>query len=321
MLAHLAEPFDSQEFLFEIKFDGTRTIAYIDAERKEVRFLNRRGIWFQERYPEMRELWKDVRARKIILDGELVVFRHGKPDFYALETREHIANGLRYSLLAKTMPATLVVFDVLHIDGMDVVEKPLVERKRILEGVVKESLRIVLSAYVVERGREFFEAVRKQGLEGVMAKRLSSIYQAGKRSHDWLKIKALKSLDVVIGGFTKGRGWREPYFGALLVGIYHQGKLRYLGRVGTGLDEEGYAKLTQELKQLTTDQNPFEVFEEEPRVVEQAVFVEPQLVAEVKFMNLSEDLKMRAPSFKRLRKDKLPHECVLYESELKHLQA
>lgn len=301
-------------------FDGTRTIAYIDVGKKEVRFLNRRGIWFHDRYLEMRDLWKDVRAKRVVLDGELVIFIKGKPDFYALETREHVSDRLRYKLLAQSMPATYVVFDILHLNGKDLINKPLLERKRILERVVRESSRAVFSAYVIGKGKRFFRAAQRRKLEGVMAKRLQSTYQVGKRSKDWLKIKALKTLDVIIGGFTTGTGWRKPYFGALLVGVYYKNRLRYIGRIGTGLDEKGYAKLSLQLKKIEVEKNPFDVFEEEPSVMEKVHWVKPRLVAEVKFMNLSKDLKMRAPSFQRLRVDKKPKECVLEESDLRYLK-
>jgi bifunctional non-homologous end joining protein LigD len=310
MLAEISEPFDSDEWAFEIKFDGTRTIAYIDVEKREVKFLNRRLKFFQFNYPELRELWKDVDAKKIILDGEVVVFEKGKPNFYKLAEREHVGRKAQIELLSKIMPATFVVFDILHLNGQDLVDKPLIERKKILEKVVKESPRVLLSAYVIGKGKKFFQEVRKKGLEGIMAKRLKSTYQVGKRSKDWLKIKHLKTLDCIICAYTKGSGWREKYFGALVLGCYHQGKLRYVGRVGTGLDEKGYAELTQILQKLKTEKCPFEKKPEFPSGIE-VTWVKPKLICEVRFMNLSKDLIMRAPAFLRLREDKEPKECIL----------
>jgi bifunctional non-homologous end joining protein LigD len=310
MLAFISEPFDSPDFCFEIKFDGTRCIAYIDKEKKSVKFLNRRLKFFQDNYPELHELWKDVNAKRVILDGELVVFKKGKPDFYLLAEREHTGEKFRIKLLSEMNPATYVVFDILHKDGEDLINLPLIERKKILEKTVKESERVLLSAYVIGNGKKFFEEARKKGLEGVMAKRLSSTYQLNKRSKDWLKIKYLKTLDCVICGYTIGTGWREKYFGALILGCYHEGKLRYVGKVGTGLDEKGYEELTEMLKKIETDKCPFE---KEPEFSSNIVvrWVEPKIVCEVKFMNLSENLIMRAPSFVRLREDKLPEDCIL----------
>jgi bifunctional non-homologous end joining protein LigD len=320
MLAHLAEPFNSKEFLFEVKFDGTRTIAYIDTQKHSVQFLNRRGIYFEDRYPEFKDSWKQIKAKRVVLDGELVVFKEGKPDFYSLQTREHVDEKMRIELLSRMMPATLIVFDILHKDGKDLIDFPLMERKKILQEVVEENERILISTYIIGKGKKFFEEVRKKGLEGVMAKKLESTYQLGKRSKDWLKIKYLKTLDCIICGFTKGTGWREEYFGALLCGTYFKRKLIYLGRVGTGWSESDLKYLTPSLKKLETKENPFDTFEEEPSIIEKIHWVKPKLVAEIKFMNLSEDLKMRAPSFQRLREDKKPEECILNEEDLKILK-
>jgi len=311
MLAEISKPFNDENFIFEIKFDGTRTIAYINKEKKEVRFLNRRGTWFENRYPEMKELWKDVEAKQVILDGELVVFKEGKPDFYLLAEREHVGSKARAEILSKINPATLVVFDILHLDGKDLIELPLIERKKILENVVRESERILISAYVVGEGKKFFEEVKAKGLEGIIAKRIDSTYEIGKRSRNWLKIKALNSLDAIICGYTLGEGEREKYFGALLLGAMHEGKLRYIGRVGTGWDKRDLEELTQKLKKIEIEKNPFDVFEEEPSILEKVRWVKPKLVCEVQFLELTEDLKLRAPSFKRLREDKAAEECSL----------
>ena len=311
MLAQIAKPFDDEKFIFELKVDGTRTIAYIDKMKKEVRLLNRRKIWFEDRYPEMKDLWQDVDAEQVILDGELVVLKQGKPDFYLLAEREHVESKTRAEILSKLNPAAYVVFDILHLNGKDLIDLPLAERKKILSQVVKESSRVLISAYVVGEGKKFFEEVKEKSLEGIMAKRLESSYQIGKRSKDWLKIKVLNSLDAIICGYTLGEGKREKYFGALLLGAWHEGKLRYLGRVGTGWEEKDLEEITSMLKKLETEKNHFDVFEEEPSILEKVKWVKPKLVCEVKFMELTEDLKLRAPSFVRLREDKPIEECVL----------
>jgi len=310
MLAEISGPFDSREFCFEIKFDGTRAICYIDKKKKEVKLLNRRFRFFQKNYPELSKLYEDVNANKVVLDGEVVIFKQGKPDFYSLAEREHVDEPTRIELLSKIMPATLVVFDIPHKDGEDLTDKPLIERKKILEKAVRESNRVLLSAYVIGDGKKFFEEVRKKGLEGVVAKRLNSTYQIGKRSKDWLKIKYLKTLDCVICGYTVGTGWREKYFGALILGCYYQGKLKYVGRVGTGLDEKGYANLTGKLQKIKTEKCPFEEIPKMPSDII-PIWIKPRFICEVRFMNLSRDLILRAPAFIRLREDKLPEECIL----------
>jgi bifunctional non-homologous end joining protein LigD len=165
--------------------------------------------------------------------------------------------------------------------------------------------------FYTEKGEELYETVKKMGLEGVMAKQKNSLYYPGERKDCWLKIKVLNTLDVIICGYTLGEGKREGYFGALLLGAWHEGKLRYLGRVGTGWEEKDLEEITNMLKKIETGKNPFDVFEEEPSVLEKVRWVKPKLVCEVKFMELTEDLKLRAPSFQRLREDKLPEECLL----------
>jgi bifunctional non-homologous end joining protein LigD len=293
------------------KFDGTRTIAYVDKEKMSVRLLNRRGVYLEDRYPEMKDLWKDVEGKRVILDGELVILKDGKPDFYLLEEREHVSSKTRAELLAELNPVTYVVFDILHKDGQDLIDMPLKERRVLLEKTVKESSRLLLSTYVLSKGREFFEKVREKGLEGIMAKRLTSTYQVGKRSKGWLKIKALQTIDCLVCGYTKGEGKREPYFGALLCGVWHEGKLRYVGRVGTGWDEKGLERITDILKKIETKKSPFEEIDEDPAILEKIRWVKPELIAEIRFMGLTEDLKMRAPAFVRLRNDKLPMDCTL----------
>ncbi len=310
MLAQISEPFDSKEFCFEIKYDGTRTIAYIDKEKKEVRFLNRRLKWFQSNYPELLNIYENVKAKRVVLDGEIVVFKEGKPDFTALQTREHVGEKLRIKLLSEIMPATNIVFDILHLDGEDLINKPLIERKKILESVVKESERLILSSYIIGKGKELFEKVKEKKLEGIIAKKLNSTYQIGKRSEDWLKIKYLKTLDCVIAGFTKGSGWREKYFGALILGCYKDGKLIYLGRVGTGWEEKDLEEITKKLNEIKSEKCPFE---EKPKMPSDLVvtWVKPKLVCEVKYLEITKELQLRAPAFIRLRNDKEPEECIL----------
>ena len=311
MLAFSSEPFDDENYIFEIKFDGTRGIAYVDVENRRLRLLNRRMLYFEYRYPELRELLDCVRAKRVILDGEVVVLEGGRPNFYKLAEREHVEDRNRIELLSLTMPACYVVFDILYKDGQDLTKLPLLERKRVLEDIVKEGKHVLLSRWVRGKGKEFFRRCKELGLEGVVAKRVDSPYLIGKRSEYWLKIKSLDTLDCVIGGYTIGEGKRAPYFGALLLGVYEGKKLRYVGRVGTGWSEQDLAELKRELVKLEIGKNPFDIFEESPQIMSKVRFVEPKLVCEVKFLELTSDGKLRAPSFVRLRRDKLPEECVL----------
>ncbi|MCD6403313.1 MAG: non-homologous end-joining DNA ligase [Candidatus Aenigmarchaeota archaeon] len=313
MLAYPSKPFDSPDWVFEIKFDGTRSIAYVDVKNRTVRFLNRRMMFFEHRYPELGNIFEDMDADRIILDGEIVVFdENGRPDFFKLAEREHVDDKLRVEILSEQNPATYIVFDVLHIDGNDLIDLPWEKRREILENRVKESDRMLISKYVRESGTKLFEEIKKLGMEGIMAKRIDSPYLIGKRSKLWLKIKALKTLDVAICGYTTGKGVRKELLGSLITGVYVNGKLKYTGKVGTGFDEEEMKKLKSMLDKLIVDECPFE---EVPQLDlpsgRYAVWTKPELVCEVKFLELTRDGIMRAPSYVRLRTDKLPEDCIL----------
>jgi bifunctional non-homologous end joining protein LigD len=302
MLAQLAErPFDSEDFVFEPKWDGTRTICFL--RDGVARFQNRRLADTTHRYPEL-TIGRDVDAREAILDGEVVVLREGKPDFMALQTREHVGDELRVGLLAQTTPVTFMAFDLLYLDGRPLVDLQLVERKARLQEIVNESQRILISRHINTYGEQYFREVVKLGLEGVMAKRRDSTYQIGRRSRDWLKLKAVKTLDCVILGYTPGEGWRSDYFGALVLGTYREGKLEFMGKVGTGFDEALLKELTPILRIREIATRPVDA--EPPYEVR---WVRPELVCEVKYMELTPELKLRAPSFRRLRFDKPPEEC------------
>jgi len=312
MLAHSAKPFNSDDWIFELKYDGTRALAYIDKVNKKVRLLNRRLNFFEKRYPEFSDLFNFVKAEKVILDGEIVVLKDGKPNFYLLQEREHVEEELRIEILSKLNPATFFVFDILYLDGKDLTNLPLIERKKILKEILVESEKIKIVKFVKGNGTKLFEEAVKKGFEGIMAKKIDSVYEIGKRSKAWLKIKVLKTIDAIICGYTIGEGWREKYFGSLLLGIFDRGKLRYIGRVGTGWSEDELKELTAKLKELEIEKNPFDIFEEE-REIDKIRFVKPRLVCEVKFMEFTKDKKLRAPSFIRLRFDKRPEDCTLQE--------
>lgn len=300
MLAHIADPFDSEDFVFELKFDGSRTLAFIG---EKFRLQSRRLFNITDRYPELK-LRNDVNAKEAILDGEIVVTKDGKPDFKMLQSRDHVNDELRIELLSQTIPATFIAFDILYLNGKPLVDLPLIERRAKLDEIVVEGPRLLLSRFVETSGKSYFKEVAELGLEGAIAKRKQSTYQIGKRSRDWLKLKTIKTADVVIVGFTPGEGWRSEYFGALAIGAYRDGKLLFMGKVGTGFDEDLIRSITALLRVRTTNVNPIE--EEPPYEVQ---WVRPDLVCEVKFMDVTPDLKLRAPVFRRLRDDKAPEEC------------
>jgi bifunctional non-homologous end joining protein LigD len=309
MLAYSAQPFDSEKHLFEIKWDGTRCIAFVS---NKIRLQNRRLQDVTYRYPEFLELHRNVKSEEAILDGEIVVLREGRPDFSRLQQREHIEDEFKIEILSKRIPAQYIVFDILYLDGEPLVRERLEERKKRLEEVIEESEKMIKSDYVLTRGREFFQKATEYGFEGIVAKELNSPYLVGERSSCWLKIKKFRSLDCVVCGYTKGEGWRREYFGSLVLGCYLEDRLVHLGQVGTGFDESFLDFFYEKLRKVETKKPPFA---EKPEIAREVIWVKPLYVCEVKYMGLSKGLKLRSPVFIRLRYDKGPGECILQPSE------
>ncbi len=308
MLAVKGKPFDSEDHLFEIKWDGTRCISFIDVENKKSRLQNRRLLDISYRYPEFD--FHDSFNKSCILDGEIVVLKEGKPDFRLLQQREQVESRMKIEILSKKLPATYAVFDVLWIEGKEwVIKKPLIERKRLLEDLVEYIDRnILISEYVFEKGKLFFEKAVELGFEGVIGKRKDSVYTPGKRSDYWIKIKKKNSIDAAILGYMKGEGEREEFFGSLILGLYDGERFVYIGRVGTGFDVKFMKWFTEVSKAYITDGCPFA---EVPVIKREVRWLKPHFVCEVEFLEVSSDRKLRAPVFKRMRFDKRPEECSI----------
>jgi DNA ligase D-like protein (predicted ligase) len=301
MLARSAEPFSNADWIFEVKWDGTRALCFVD---EEVKFLNRRGADITYRYPELQTMKENIGA-SCILDGEIVVLREGIPSFSDLQKREHLDDPFKIRLLSEEIPAVYITFDVLALRGKDTTRIQLLNRKELLRETVLESPRIIVSPYISEKGKEYFEEAARVGFEGLMAKRKDSLYYPGKRSEAWLKIKKTKTVDCVIGGFTEGEGARRAYFGALLLGVGQP--LTFIGKVGTGFSEETLKHVYGMLKDIEIDMNPFS----EQILIQNIHFVRPVYVCEVKYQELTKDRRLRAPVFLRLKHDKGPEECTL----------
>lgn len=295
------DPFDGEAWSFEVKWDGTRTVAFVD---EEVRFQNRRLNQIAPRYPEIRPVVKG----QAILDGEIVVMHQGRPDFMKLQQREHALDDFKAGLLAKQLPATYVVFDLLHWNGRSLLKEPLEERQRLLREAVEPHEHVYLSEAVRGEGKALFRVAEERRLEGIMAKRLGSPYVPGKRVDFWLKIKTYKPLDCVVCGLTVGKGWREPYFGSLILGVYDGPALRFVGSVGTGFDEALMAEIVERTRSLRGP-CPFpDTPEVMPGVKE---WLRPHLVCRVKYLQFTPDLKLRAPTFVRMQPQADPRACVL----------
>lgn len=302
MLAEASEPFDSRQHLFEIKWDGARCISFVN--EKQV-LQNRRLVDITKRYPEIK---LEIRAEQAVFDGEIVVMDKGLPKFHLLQEREHVEDAFRIRLLSERVPASYIVFDILYLDNKDITHLPLLERKKILAKTLIENEHVFLSDYILEKGKEYFREATGRGLEGVMAKDIESPYLIGKRSSYWLKIKKIGSIDAVICGITEGEGWREKYFGALVLGCYEKGELRYIGRVGTGFKEEDFLEIMRLLSGLEHT-CPFKEVPQMPVRVKH--WFKPVAVCQVFYNEITSDKKLRAPSFGGLRIDKPAEDCVI----------
>ena len=302
MLAKVAsEAFSDRNWVFEVKWDGFRAIAYIE---ETFSLKSRNGKELKHSFPELQELTN--LASNIVVDGEIVVMREGKPDFQSLLERGQAISKLEIQRQASSAPAVYIVFDILEKDGKSLTNLQLMERKSILKDSLKEGTNVLLCDFIEEKGQVYFESVMEKGLEGVVAKRKDSQYEEGLRTGSWLKIKKLKTCDCVIFGYTRGTAIREKTFGALLLGLYDRSKPIYLGKVGTGFTQEMIRILVDKFEKITTEVVPFK-----PEAGDMVTWLEPKLVCEVAYQMVTRDMRLRMARFKRLRNDKLPAECTI----------
>ncbi len=301
--------FDDAKWWFEPKFDGIRSTTYLSTDL--TRLMTRRGRDVTYQYPELHMIHELVDQVNAVVDAEIVAFDDdGRNSFEALQQRMNLANEREIKRASAKIPVALVAFDLLWLDGRPLVDLPLEDRRELLLAVVETDERLQLVTHVEHDGKRFAGVARDLGLEGVVAKRKGSRYQPGRRSPDWRKIKLTNTLDCVVLGWTPGQGGRSGSFGALLVGAYDDGKLLWVGQVGTGFTHQTLDRLMAALQPLVRKTPAGD--DPELGKVKGATFVEPQLVAEVEYLELTKSThKMRAPSFKGLRDDKLPDECVL----------
>jgi len=282
------KPFDSDEWIFEIKWDGYRAISEI--KNGSVELYSRNGNSFNERYPLVYNELKKLKA-DLTLDGEIVVLdEKGRPSFQKLQ---HYADNTQF-------PICYYVFDVLNINGHSTMQLPLTDRKKLLKKIIKKNPVIKYAEHIETNGKDFFEAAAAKDMEGIMAKKADSLYYTGTRTNEWLKIKAHKSEEVIIVGFTKPTGCRK-YFGALVLGVRSGKKLKYAGHTGTGFTDDDLKELHDKFRSLISGKSPFE---EVVNTNAPVTWIKPVLVCEVKFTEWTTDGKMRHPVFLRLRNDK-----------------
>jgi bifunctional non-homologous end joining protein LigD len=296
MLATLSkELVTGPEWVYEEKYDGIRAVAYRDGDR--VRLLSRTDQDLTAGFPAIVDALRALPDGDLVLDGELVVFDPSGVSRFQLLQRRGIDTRTR---------TTYVVFDCLRSQGRDLLRRPLEERRRrLLELIPRRVGRLMPSRRLPRDGEKALVAAREKGWEGIIAKIATSSYEPGIRSRSWLKVKVRGESEFVIGAYTPPQGSRAE-LGALLVGLYHRGKLRYTGKVGTGYTQDTLRDLGAKLKRLRTDESPFDP----PPPIREALWVKPRLVAQIAYAEWTADGKLRQPAFLGLRTDKTPEECT-----------
>src|SRR5215211_115755 len=301
-------PPDEGAWAYELKWDGVRALAYCEAGHLRLESRNLRDI--TSHYPELRVLAAKLGSRDAVLDGEVVAFDDGRPSFERLQSRMNLASEAAVRRRMADSPVTYLIFDLLYLDGRSLLDLPYTERRERLEELGLDGAHWQTPRYHHGEGQELLRLTDARGLEGLVAKRLDSRYLPGRRTRAWLKVKNLRSQELVIGGWLPGQGRRTGTLGALLVGYYEEdregARLRYAGRVGTGFSEAELDRLAGILEPLRRDDSPFEG-RQPPK---EAVFVQPELVAQIAFREWAAAGTLRAPVYKGLRPDKDPRQAV-----------
>ncbi|MGN1227971.1 MAG: ATP-dependent DNA ligase [Christensenellales bacterium] len=298
MLLYQTEPFDDENYIFELKLDGIRCLAYIDKE--SVVLHNKRYKDVTNLYPELKSIYKCIKKR-CILDGELVCMINGKPNFYELQKRSMLSNDFKISILNKKNPIQFVAYDILYLGNDDVTNLPLLERKKLLKQNVKEGYNLSISRYIETKGKAYFELVKEQGLEGIVAKKKDGKYYIGKRTREWLKIKVMKDEDLIICGYQVGEN--EEIRSVILGAFDELGLLICKGKVSLGISKDE-AKFIKLFAKKHTIKTPW--FAKYKNVV----WLKLELIATVEFMDETKSGGMRQPVWKGLRSDKSIKDCI-----------
>jgi bifunctional non-homologous end joining protein LigD len=304
------EPPTHGDWLYELKFDGIRAIAIKDG--KKVSLISRNGNKLDKRFPEIVEAVKVVPAEECVLDGEVVALdQEGRSSFQLLQALE---------MEGRKTPLRFYLFDLLQLNGKSLLDLPVEQRKQVLASVcenVGDPIRY--SGEITGDVKSLLAEVKRRGLEGLIGKQRGSNYEAGRRSGAWIKLKSLHEQEFVIGGYTPPGGSRK-YFGAILVGYYHGGKLKFAGKVGTGFTEKSLSLLYKKFRSEERDDCPFVDLPSKqggqwvqgitPSMMNKMHWINPKFVAQVKFLEWTRDGKLRAPVFLGQREDKNPREVV-----------
>lgn len=301
LIGEVQDAFDDPDYIYELKLDGVRCLAYLDENGVDLR--NKRNMKVSPLYPELMSIHKQVKKR-CILDGELIVVKNGKPDFPEMQRRSLMTNKFRIELAASKLPVSFTAYDILYLDNKSLTDLPLIERKALLKKAVKENERLSISRYVEEKGVDFYTITVQLDLEGIVAKYKYSKYHLGKLSKDWIKIKYLKDDDYVVCGYIE-----KNKAISVILAQYQGNQLVYKGHVAMGVSKEDFITITTAKKVIYP---PFPV----PKGHEHAIWINPTLVCTVKYMTKTEKGGLRQPVFKGLRTDKAPYECVVSDNDL-----
>lgn len=298
LIAENQAAFDSPEFIYELKLDGIRCLVYLSENGVELQ--NKRSKRVTSIYPELKDIYKQVNKR-CILDGEIFVLKEGKPDFFEMQKRSLMTSPVKIEFASKKLPVTFTAFDILYHEDNQLVNLPLMERKQILSDVmIEESPRFAVSRYIEEQGIALYNVAAEQELEGVVAKRKDSKYYFGKRTKDWIKMKALADEDFVVCGYY----FNDDNRISIILGMYENGTLMYQSHVVMGISREDYNIMASYLK---ADKNAYPDFPD----FSDATWLVPELVCRVQYMERTPGGGLRQPVFKGLRDDKYSKDCKL----------
>jgi len=291
------QAFDSPEYIYELKLDGIRCFAYLWENGLELQ--NKRNKRLNTIYPELKDIYKQVKE-KCLLDGELVILRDGKPDFFELQRRSLMSNPVKIEFASKKLPVCFTAYDILYLKDKSITDLSLVERKRLLSENIVESERLAVSRFIDANGIALYNAASGQGLEGVVAKRKDSKYYFGKTTKNWVKMKALLDEDFIVCGYYMKAGNMV----SVILGAYSEGEIIYQSHVAMGVSRQDFKIIASSEKVSKSYYSDFPDFED-------AVWLAPRYVCKVEFMERTSGGGLRQPVFRGLRDDKIPEECFV----------
>jgi DNA ligase D-like protein (predicted ligase) len=300
MLATIAEPFDSIDFTYEVKWDGYRCLAYLDSE---TRLLSRNHKEITYIFPELNDLHKKIKQSGCLLDGEIIAFRNGKPSFLELQKRAQLRDIKKINYSKTKIPVIYVAFDLLYLKQMAIYPKTIEERRRLLLDNCNQTEKFILANYIEKNGIDYFKTICKLGLEGIIAKKNGSPYLPGKRVKTWLKFKRKLQQNFVVCGYIMNP---KAAIRSLLLGAYLEDNLRFFGMVGTGFTEHELVNIKIELGKLITEVCPFTRTALNQK---DTVWLRPLIVCEIEYLELTDKGSLRHPVFMRFRPDLQSEDC------------